>query len=108
MHINCKPAVSLIAGCAFLLITACATTRMDAQWTNPEYQAVAPAVVCAGRLRSPGTDLQRICEEKWRQRYLRGRQGDLELAALRRGYAAGGNDPYLAAARKSARVRSLG
>ncbi len=48
-----------------VLFFACATTRMDAQWTNPDYQGrnvrgASVLVACE----APDLTVQRICEDQ--------------------------------------------
>ncbi|HKO69289.1 MAG TPA: hypothetical protein VJU53_15935, partial [Burkholderiaceae bacterium] len=51
-----------IAGASVLLLGACASTRMDAQWSNPDYQGKAarggPVLVAC---EAQDLTLQRIC-----------------------------------------------
>lgn len=97
-----KPVAGLLAGCAVLFVTSCATTRMDAQWTNPEYQgrgARAGSVLVA--CEAQDLTLQRICEDKLAAAVAA--QGAKPSLNSQLGGAATpptGNDPYLAAAKK--------
>ncbi|MEP6609733.1 MAG: hypothetical protein ABJA83_13800, partial [Burkholderiaceae bacterium] len=60
-----KAQLSALSVSLTLLLTACATTRMDAQWTNPDYQgrgARGGSVLVA--CEAPELTLQRICEDQ--------------------------------------------
>ena len=75
MQNHFKPVAGLLAGSALFFITACATTRMDAQWTNPEYQgrsARGGSVLVA--CEAQDLTLQRICEDKLAPRFQSGRE----------------------------------
>ena len=88
---------------AAALLAACATTRMDAQWTNPEYQGrnvrgASVLVACEAQ----DLTLQRICEDQLAAAVTaRGAKPTLnsQLTAAT-GAAPAGNDPYLAAAKR--------
>lgn len=86
-----------------LVASGCATTRMDAQWSNPDYAGRsfkgAPVLV-ACEAREP--TLQKICEDQLAAQVgSRGAKTTLN-SQLREAAAppAGVNDPYLAAARR--------
>ena len=84
-------------------VTACATTSMDAQWTNPDYQGrnvrgSSVLVACEAQ----DLTLQRICEDQLAAAVnARGAKATLnsQLPAAAPG-ASAGNDPYLAAAKR--------
>ncbi len=65
-------------------LSACATTRMDAQWTNPEYQGrnvrgASVLVACE----APDLTVQRICEDQLAAAVsARGCKGHFEFAAI--------------------------
>src|SRR5829696_3050391 len=100
MTMNRKSRLALAAASAALFLGACATTRMDAQWTNPEYQGRSVRggsvlVACEAQ----ELTLQRICEERLAAAVsAQGAKATLnsQLAAT----PPSGNDPYLAAAKK--------
>ncbi len=84
------------------LLTACATTRMDAQWTNPEYQGRnvkgAPVLVAC---EAQDLTLQRVCEDQLAAAVsASGAKPTLnsQLSAL--APTASGTDPYLANAKR--------
>ena len=86
-----------------LALTACATTRMDAQWTNPEYQGrnvrgASVLVACEAQ----DLTLQRICEDQLAAAVsARGAKPTLNSQLSPAASATpAGNDPYLAAARR--------
>jgi len=87
---------------ASLLLSACATTQMDAQWTNPEYSSRsvrgAPVLVAC---ESPDLTLQRICEDQLAAAVsARGGKATLNSQLTASGAPAAGADPYLAAAKR--------
>lgn len=85
-----------------ILLCACATTQMDAQWTNPDYQsrkvrAASVLVACEA------TDLtsQRICEDQLAAAVsARGAKATLNSQLSSTGAPGAGTDPYLAAAKR--------
>ena len=84
-------------------LSACATTRMDAQWTNPDYQGrnvrgASVLVACE----APDLTLQRICEDQLAAAVSsRGAKPTLNSQLTPAGSAPpAGNDPYLAAAKR--------
>jgi len=84
-------------------LAACATTRMDAQWTNPDYQGrnvrgASVLVACE----APDLTLQRICEDQLAAAVSsRGAKPTLNSQLTPAGSAPpAGNDPYLAAAKR--------
>ncbi len=85
-----------------LLLSACATTRMDAQWTNPDYQGrnvrgASVLVACE----APDLTLQRICEDQLAAAVsARGAKPTLNSQLSPAASAPAGNDPYLAAAKR--------
>ncbi len=86
-----------------LALAACATTRMDAQWTNPEYQGrnvrgASVLVACEAQ----DLTLQRICEDQLAAAVsARGAKPTLNSQLSPAGSGAPtGNDPYLAAAKR--------
>jgi hypothetical protein len=91
----------LFLSCAVLL-SSCATTRMDAQWTNPEYQGrnvrgASVLVACE----APDLTVQRICEDQLAAAVSsRGAKATLNSQLSPSGAPAAGNDPYLAAAKR--------
>ena len=92
--------VFLLSGA--ILLTACATTRMDAQWTNPDYQGrnirgASVLVACE----APDLTVQRICEDQLAAAVsARGAKATLNSQLSPAGAPAAGNDPYLAAAKR--------
>ena len=84
------------------LLSACATTRMDAQWTNPEYQGrnvrgASVLVACE----APDLTVQRICEDQLAAAVSsRGAKATLNSQLSPAGAPPSGNDPYLAAAKR--------
>ncbi len=86
---------------AAVLLSACATTQMDAQWTNPEYQGrnvrgASVLVACE----APDLTVQRICEDQLAAAVsARGAKPTLNSQLSTTGSPAG-NDPYLAAAKR--------
>jgi hypothetical protein len=96
------PGIAAAAVCTILL-GACATTRMDAQWSNPDYAGRslkgAPVLVAC---EAQDATLQRICEDQLAAEVSsRGgtptRNSQLRETAIP---PAGVTDPYLAAARR--------
>lgn len=87
---------------AAVLLTACATTRMDAQWSNPEYkgrnvQGASVLVACEAQ----DLTLQRICEDQLAAAVsARGAKATLNSQLSAAASAPGGNDPYVAAAKR--------
>ena len=86
-----------------VLLSACATTRMDAQWTNPEYQGrnvrgASVLVACE----APDLTVQRICEDQLAAAVSsRGAKATLNSQlSPAAGAPATGNDPYVAAAKR--------
>ena len=83
-------------------LSACATTRMDAQWTNPDYQGrnvrgASVLVACE----APDLTLQRICEDQLAAAVSsRGAKPTLNSQLTPAGSPPAGNDPYLAAAKR--------
>ena len=84
-------------------LSACATTRMDAQWTNPDYQGrnvrgASVLVACE----APDLTVQRICEDQLAAAVSsRGAKATLNSQLSPAGApAAVGNDPYVAAAKR--------
>jgi hypothetical protein len=83
-------------------LSACATTRMDAQWTNPEYQGrnvrgASVLVACEAQ----DLTLQRICEDQLAAAVsARGAKATLNSQLSAAASPATGNDPYLAAAKR--------
>ena len=84
-------------------LAACATTRMDAQWSNPEYQGrnvrgASVLVACEAQ----DLTLQRICEDQLAAAVsARGAKPTLNSQLSPAGSAAPtGNDPYVAAAKR--------
>jgi len=102
MHSKFKPVAAIVAAGALGFIAACATTRMDAQWTNPEYQGKsargAPVLVAC---EAQDMTLQRICEDKLAAAVsARGGKATLNSQLPAAATPPTGNDPYLAAAKK--------
>lgn len=85
------------------LLSACATTRMDAQWTNPDYQGRSTRggsvlVACEAQ----ELTLQRICEQQLGAAVsARGATPTLSSQLAATPVQPGGSDPYLAAAKKA-------
>jgi len=83
------------------MLSACATTRMDAQWTNPEYSGRRPGggpvlVVCEAQ----DLTLQRVCEDQLAAAVsARGAKATLNSQLTPTAAPASGTDPYLANAR---------
>jgi hypothetical protein len=94
--------IRVLSFSAALLLSACATTRMDAQWTNPDYQGrnvrgASVLVACEAQ----DLTLQRICEDQLAAAVTAGGakptlNSQLSAAAS----PAAGTDPYLAAAKR--------
>lgn len=92
---------SIHAATALAILAGCATTQIDAQWTNPEYAGRTlrgASVLVACEAQEP--TLQRICEDQ-----VAGQMASLGAAPTRStqvggGAPAGGTDPYVAAARR--------
>jgi len=86
-----------------LLLSACATTRMDAQWTNPDYQgrsARGGSVLVACEARE--LTLQRICEQQLGAAVsARGATPTLSSQLAPTTTQPSGVDPYLSAAKKA-------
>ncbi len=86
---------------AAVLLSGCATTQMDAQWTNPDYQGrnvrgASVLVACE----APDLTVQRICEDQLAAAVsARGAKPTLNSQLPTTGSPAG-NDPYLAAAKR--------
>lgn len=92
---------SIAAAGSALVLAACASTQIDAQWTNPQYSGRhlrgAPVLV-ACEAQEP--TLQRICEDEVAKRIAAlGGKPTLSTQALG-GAPAAGTDPYLATARR--------
>lgn len=89
------------AAAATCLLAACATTQMDAQWTNPEYsgrnvRGASVLVACEAQ----DLTLQRICEDQLAAAVsARGATPTLN-SQLKPDGATSGSDPYLAAAKR--------
>lgn len=102
MHTKFNPVAAIVAVSALLLMTSCATTRMDAQWTNPEYQgrsARAGTILVACEAQE--MTLQRICEEKLAAAVTAGgAKATLNSQLAATATPPSGNDPYVAAAKK--------
>ncbi|HYM48647.1 MAG TPA: hypothetical protein VES91_09200 [Burkholderiaceae bacterium] len=87
---------------AAVLLSACATTRMDAQWTNPEYQGrnvrgASVLVACEAQ----DLTLQRICEDQLAAAVsARGAKPTLNSQLSAAASPPTGTDPYLAAAKR--------
>lgn len=91
-----------IAGASVLLLGACASTRMDAQWSNPDYQGKAarggPVLVAC---EAQDLTLQRICEDQLAAAVsARGVKSTLNSQLSPAAGPATGTDPYLAAAKR--------
>lgn len=84
-----------------LLLAGCATTQLDAEWTNPQYsgrslRGVPVLVACEAQ----EPTLQRICEDEVAKRIAAlGARPSLNSQVTTAAPAAG-TDPYLAAARR--------
>jgi hypothetical protein len=87
---------------AAALLAACATTRMDAQWTNPDYQGrnvrgASVLVACEAQ----DLTLQRICEDQLAAAVsARGAKPTLNSQLTGASGPAAGIDPYVAAAKR--------
>jgi hypothetical protein len=98
-----QTSIRVLSLSAAVLFTACATTRMDAQWTNPEYQGrnvrgASVLVACEAQ----DLTLQRICEDQLAAAVsARGAKPTLnsQLSPVATP-APTGNDPYIAAAKR--------
>lgn len=92
---------TIYAATALAVLAGCATTQIDAQWTNPEYAGRTlrgASVLVACEAQEP--TLQRICEDQ-----VAGQMATLGAAPTRStqvtgGAPAAGTDPYVAAARR--------
>lgn len=88
--------------CAAVVLSACATTRMDAQWTNPEYKGrdvrgASVLVACEAQ----DLTVQRICEDQLAAAVsARGGKPTLNSQLPAAGSPSTGNDPYAAAAKR--------
>ena len=95
-----RPTLIVLALSAVLLVS-CATTQVDAQWTNPEYQgrSVRGASVLVA-CEAPDLTVQRICEDQLAAAVsARGAKATLNSQLSPAGTATG-TDPYLAAAKR--------
>ncbi len=96
------PAAAAVSLAAAVLLSACASTRMDAQWTNPEYQGrnvkgASVLVACEAQ----DLTLQRICEDQLAAAVsARGAKPTLNSQLSPAAAPAPGTDPYLAAAKR--------
>ena len=87
---------------AAVLLSACATTRMDAQWTNPDYKdrnvrGASVLVACEAQ----DLTLQRICEDQLAAAVsARGAKPTLNSQLSAAASPPAGSDPYLAAAKR--------
>lgn len=94
--------IRLLSFSAAALLAACATTRMDAQWTNPDYQGrnvrgASVLVACEAQ----DLTLQRICEDQLAAAVsARGAKPTLNSQLTGASSPAAGNDPYVAAAKR--------
>ena len=85
-----------------ILLSACATTRMDAQWMNPDYQGknvrgASVLVACE----APDLTVQRICEDQLAAAVTaRGAKATLNSQLSAAATPQAGTDPYLAAAKR--------
>lgn len=97
-----KVIFQLLAASATLALAACATTQMDAQWTNPDYsgrnvRGGSVLVACEAQ----DLTLQRICEDQLAAAVTaRGAKPTLNSQLTPASGAPAGNDPYLAAAKR--------
>ena len=97
-----QPTYRLMLLCIAVLVSSCATTRMDAQWTNPEYQGrnvrgASVLVACE----APDLTVQRICEDQLAAAVSsHGAKPTLNSQLTPAGGPPSGNDPYLAAAKR--------
>jgi hypothetical protein len=96
-------AIRFLSLSAAVLLSACATTRMDAQWTNPDYQGRnvrgGPVLVAC---EAQDLTLQRICEDQLAAAVsASGAKATLNSQLSPAGTAPpSGNDPYVAAAKR--------
>ena len=83
-------------------LSACATTRMDAQWTNPAYLGkVARGGSVLVACEAQDLTLQRICEDQLAAALsARGAKPTLNSQLAPATTPAAGNDPYVAAAKR--------
>ena len=85
-----------------LLLAACATTQLDAQWANPDYKGrslrgVPVLVACEAQ----DMTVQRVCEDQVSARVSAlGAMPTRSSQTHAAGAPAGGNDPYVAAAKQ--------
>jgi hypothetical protein len=84
-----------------VLLAACATTRMDAQWSNPEYKGrsvkgASILVACEAQ----DLTLQRICEDQLAAAVSASGAKATLNSQLSAAAGAAGNDPYVAAAKR--------
>jgi hypothetical protein len=85
-----------------VLLSACATTRMDAQWSNPEYKGrsvkgASILVACEAQ----DLTLQRICEDQLAAAVsAQGAKATLNSQLAPAAGAPAGSDPYMAAAKR--------
>lgn len=102
MQTKSDPIFRAAALAAALLLAACATTRMDAQWTNPDYsgrnvRGGSVLVACEAQ----DLTLQRICEDQLAAAVsARGAKPTLNSQLSAPASPPGGSDPYLAAAKR--------
>ncbi len=99
-----KPELAIRFAVLFVavVVAACATTRMDAQWSNPEYQGrnvrgASVLVACEAQ----DLTLQRICEDQLGAAVAaRGAKPTLNSQLSPAASQPTGNDPYIAAAKR--------
>jgi hypothetical protein len=97
-----QPTIRVLSLSAAVLLSACATTRMDAQWTNPDYKdrSVRGASVLVA-CEAPELTLQRICEDQLAAAVsARGAKPTLNSQLSAAATPPAGSDPYLAAAKR--------
>lgn len=102
MRITSHPIPRVSISAAALLLTACATTHMDAQWTNPDYsgrnvRGGSVLVACEAQ----DLTLQRVCEDQLAAAVsARGAKATLNSQLAAAPVTGTGTDPYLAAAKR--------
>ena len=102
MHGSLKTLCKVAIGASAVLMAACASTRMDAQWTNPAYQGkVARGGTVLVACEAQDLTLQRICEDQLAAALsARGAKPTLNSQLAPATTPPAGNDPYVSAAKR--------
>lgn len=102
MQSQSRVGLTIAAAAGALMLSACATTSMDAQWTNPDYSGrnVRGGTVLVA-CEAEDLTLQRICEDQLAAAVsARGAKATLNSQLSAPTAPPAGNDPYLAAAKR--------